>query len=202
MKKSFIGTSIALLLILSLLLPYQSTVYAQSTIIYTTNFNSGYSGWTTSGNVSGVASPAIQPNSVRLLGSGASITRTVSTVGYTNISVTWNIAASSLETNEFCYAEYNTGSGWTVIGTVANGQDNSTFYNGTASNISGAGQNANFQVRYRIQTANGTGDYCYAEDITVTGTAGAAPTNTPRQPIHHKDQHPHLHLVALFQATH
>ncbi|MBL8100263.1 MAG: hypothetical protein JNK81_13860 [Anaerolineales bacterium] len=179
MKKSFIGASIALLIILSLLLPYQSTVYAQSTTIYTTNFNSGYSGWTTSGNVSGVASPAIQPNSVRLLGSGASITRTVSTVGYTNISVTWNMAANSLETNEFCYAEYNTGSGWAVIGTVANGQDNSTFYNGTANNISGAGQNANFQVRYRIQTANATGDNCYAEDITVTGTAGAAPTNTP-----------------------
>ncbi|NJN79227.1 MAG: hypothetical protein HC797_01425, partial [Anaerolineales bacterium] len=27
-----------------------------------------------------------------------------------------------------------------------------------------------------------TGDYCYAEDITVTGTAGAAPTNTPVPP--------------------
>lgn len=180
MKKSFIGASIALLVIVSLLLPYQSTVYAQSTTIYTTNFNSGYSGWATSGNISGVATPSIQPNSVRLRGT-ASITRTISTTGYSNISVTWNMAASSLETGDYCYIEINTGSGWTAIGSITNGQDNSTFFNGTANNISGASQNANFQVRYRGNGAT-TGDYCYAEDITVTGTAGAAPTNTPIPP--------------------
>lgn len=180
MKKSFIGASIALLVIVSLLLPYQSTVYAQSTTIYTTNFNSGYSSWTTSGNISGVATPSIQPNSVRLRGT-ASITRTISTTGYSNISVTWNMAASSLETGDYCYIEINTGSGWTAIGSITNGQDNSTFFNGTANNISGASQNANFQVRYRGNGAT-TGDYCYAEDITVTGTAGAAPTNTPIPP--------------------
>lgn len=180
MKKSFIGASIALLVIVSLLLPYQSTVYAQSTTIYTTNFNSGYSGWATSGNISGVATPSIQSNSVRLRGT-ASITRTISTTGYSNISVTWNMAASSLETGDYCYIEINTGSGWTAIGSITNGQDNSTFFNGTANNISGASQNANFQVRYRGNGAT-TGDYCYAEDITVTGTAGAAPTNTPIPP--------------------
>lgn len=177
MKKSFIGASIALLIIVSLLLPYQTTVYAQSTTIYTTNFNSGYSGWTTSGNISGVATPSIQPNSVRLRGT-ASITRTISTVGYSSISVTWNMAASSLESADYCYIEINTGSGWTAIGTLTDGQDTSVFFNGTSNNIAGANQNANFQVRYRGNGAT-TGDYCYAEDITVTGTAGAAPTNTP-----------------------
>lgn len=179
MKKSVLWACLSMLLVVSLLLPIQSAVHAQSATIYTTNFNSGYSGWTAAGNVSSVASPSIQPNSVRLIGAGASITRTISTVGYTNISVTWNMAASSLESNEFCYVEYNTGSGWVIIGTVADGQDNSTFYNGTTSNISGADNNANFQVRYRIQTANSSGDYCYAEDITVSGNSGASPTNTP-----------------------
>ena len=179
MKKSVFGISLVLFLIVSLLLPLQTTAYAQASTIYSTNFNSGYSGWTAAGAVSSVSSPSLQPNSVKMNGAGASITKTVSTIGYINIGVTWNLAASSLESGEFCYAEYNTGAGWTAIGTVANGQDNSTFYNGTASNIAGADQNANFQVRYRIQTASSSGDYCYAEDITITGTSGTAPTNTP-----------------------
>ena len=178
MKKTFFPFAGTVLLILALVmacLPERAS--AQVTQIYSTNFNSGYSSWTASGNVSSVASPALQPNSVRLRGT-ASITRTVSTVGYTGISVTWNMASSSLETNDYCYAEINTGSGWTAIGSLTDGQDNSAFFNGAANNISGADQNANFQVRYRGTGAT-TGDYCYAEDITVNGTSAAAPTNTP-----------------------
>ncbi|MEO5888487.1 MAG: hypothetical protein ABIQ77_12585 [Anaerolineales bacterium] len=176
MKKSSIGAYIGLLLIASLLLPFQSA-YAQSTTIYTTNFNSGYSGWTASGLVDSVSTPSIIPNSVRLRGS-SSLTRTVSTVGYSSISVTWNMAASSLESADHCYAEVNTGSGWTAIGTLNDGQDTSAFFSGTTNNIAGANQNANFQVRYRGNGAT-IGDYCYAEDITVSGTSGPAPTNTP-----------------------
>lgn len=44
MKKSIIGAGIGLLLLVSLLLPTPSSVYAQATTIYSTNFNSGYSG--------------------------------------------------------------------------------------------------------------------------------------------------------------
>ncbi|MBK6645496.1 MAG: hypothetical protein IPG44_07040 [Anaerolineales bacterium] len=177
MKKSFIGVCIGILLIASCLLPARAGVQAQTATIYTANFNSGYSGWTSSGNVSSVATPSIAPNSVRIRGT-ASITRTISTVGYTDISVTWNMAASSLESADHCYVEVNTGSGWTAIGTLNDGQDNSSFFGGTANNIAGANQNANFQVRYRGNGAT-TGDYCYAEDITVTGASGAVPTNTP-----------------------
>jgi len=177
MKKPFIGASIILLLLVSLLLPNPSSVYAQSSTIYSTNFNSGFSGWTASGAVDSVATPSIQPNSVRLRGP-ASIARAVSTIGYSSISVTWNMAASSLESADHCYVEVNTGSGWSAIGTLNDGQDTSTFFNGTANNIAGADQNANFQVRYRGNGAT-TGDYCYAEDITVSGTPGVAPTNTP-----------------------
>jgi len=177
MKKPFIGASIILLLLVSLLLPNPSSVYAQSSTIYSTNFNSGFSGWTASGAVDSVVTPSIQPNSVRLRGP-ASIARAVSTIGYSSISVTWNMAASSLESADHCYVEVNTGSGWSAIGTLNDGQDTSTFFNGTANNIAGADQNANFQVRYRGNGAT-TGDYCYAEDITVSGTPGVAPTNTP-----------------------
>lgn len=176
-RSKILGVLVAFLILALLLSNMPMRVQAQSSQIYFTNFNSGYSGWTASGNVFSVASPSLQPNSVRLRGT-ASITRTVSTVGYSNISVTWNMAASSLENPDHCYVEINTGSGWTAIGTLNNGQDTSAFYNGTSNNIAGADQNANFQVRYRGNGAT-TGDYCYAEDITVSGTSGSVPTNTP-----------------------
>ncbi|MFN8425457.1 MAG: hypothetical protein U0X87_04250 [Anaerolineales bacterium] len=44
MKKPLVATCIVLLLIACLSLPSQSTVYAQTATIYTTNFNTGYSG--------------------------------------------------------------------------------------------------------------------------------------------------------------
>jgi hypothetical protein len=175
MKKLTSLTAVSTLMLMLVLL--NSTPALAATIFFD-NFNSGFAAWTAAGVVTSVSSPAIQPNSVRLNGAGASITKTISTVGYTTISVTWNMAASTLEDGEFCYVEYNTGSGWVTLGTVANGQDNSNFFSGTTNNISGADQNANFQVRYRIQTANASGDYCYAEDMTVSGTSGSA-TNTP-----------------------
>lgn len=178
MKRPFFPFVATVLLLLALVMAgMPQPVSAQQTQIYFTNFNTGYSGWTAGGNVSSVAAPSIQANSVRLRGT-ASITRTISTVGYNGISVTWNMAASSLESADHCYMEINTGSGWTAVGVLNDGQDNSSFYSGTTNNISGADQNANFQVRYRGNGAT-TGDYCYAEDISVTGTSGSLPTNTP-----------------------
>ncbi len=152
---------------------------ALAATIFFDNFNSGYSGWSTSSSVNSQASPAIQPNSVRLRQTGA-IWRTVSTVGYTGISLTWNMAASSLENGERCHVEVNTGSGWNSIASITNGQDNSTFFSGTVALASAAENNANLQIRYRI-AANAVGDYCYGEDITLSGSSGptATPANTP-----------------------
>ncbi|MCL4529978.1 MAG: hypothetical protein M1282_11255 [Chloroflexi bacterium] len=178
MKRSITTLVLAAILVVSIVLVRTPAPVYASTQIYFTNFNTGYSDWTSTGNVSSVSSPSIQPNSVKLNGAGASITKSISTVGYNSISVTWNMAASSLESGEYCYVEYNTGSGWVTIGSLTNGQDTSTFYSGTTSSISGADNNPNFQVRYRIQTGSSSGDYCYAEDTTVSGTTGAA-TNTP-----------------------
>ena len=181
MKRSFFPFALTLFLLLALLMAGMPIpVSAQQTQIYSTNFNTGYGDWTASGTVAGIASPSIAPNAVSIRGT-ASITRMVSTVGYSGISISWNMAASSLESADHCYIEYNTGIGWTAIGTLNDGQDTSTFFNGTTNNIAGADQNASFQVRYRGNGAT-TGDYCYAEDITITGTAGTPPTSTPIPP--------------------
>ncbi len=145
--------------------------------IFFDDFDDGYAGWSTSGNVASDNSPAIGANSVRLRKDGQ-IWRVVDTSGYTNISVTWTMAAGALENNEYCYAEVNTGAGWTVIASLTNGQDDNSFYSGTVNLDSAADNNPNFQIRYRI-VANALGDYCYAENTTITGTAGSAPTSTP-----------------------
>lgn len=155
--------------------------YAASETIFFDDFNTGYSGWNASGDVASDNSPAIVPNSARLKKVGT-IWRTVSTVGYSNISVTWNMAAQALETGDYCYVEVNSGSGWTAIASLTNGQDTSVFYSGTVNLGSEYSNNPNFQIRYR-DAGNALGDYCYAEDTTIAGTSGAAtstPTNTPQ----------------------
>ena len=118
MKRKIATLAVAAMLVLSALLVRTPPPVYASTQIYFTNFNSGYADWTSSGNVSSVSSPSIQPNSVKLTGAGAMIYKTISTVGYNSISVTWNMAASSLENGEYCYVEYNTGSGWVTIGSL------------------------------------------------------------------------------------
>src|SRR5258706_5500128 len=178
MKRSALSVAGVVILIVAILLSNHPTPAYAATQISFTNFNSGYSDWTSAGLGSSVASPSIQPNAVRLNGAGAMIYKTISTAGYNSISVTWNMAGSSLETAEFCYVEYNTGSGWVAMGSLTNGQDNSTFITGTTSNISGADINSNLQVRYRVQTTSSSADYCYAEDTTVSGTSGVS-TSTP-----------------------
>lgn len=174
-KMMLIGLAVlgtALLLMVVGLRPSQA-----ATTIFFDDFNDGYAGWTTSGNVSSDNSPAIGANSARMRKNGQ-LWRTIDTTGYSSISVTWTMAAGSLENNEYCYVEVNTGSGWSVIASLGNGQDNNNFNSGTVSMSSAADNNANFQIRYRI-VASSVGDYCYAEDTTITGTAGSIPTNTP-----------------------
>lgn len=171
----FVGLAVLGTAVFLLLFSWQSSQAA--TTIFFDDFNSGYAGWTTSGNVASDNAPAIGANSVRLKKDGQ-IWRTVNTSGFSNISVTWTMAASSLENNEYCYVEINTGSGWSAIASLTNGQDNSAFNTGTVNLSSAAANNPNFQIRYRI-VANALGDYCYGENTTITGTAGSIPTSTP-----------------------
>src|SRR5690348_6880047 len=102
MNRSFFRPGVMIFIVLVLVLAgLPQRVQAAVTTIYTTNFNSGYADWTATsptGGISLVTSPVISGSSVHILNTG-NITRTVSTVGYSGISVTSNLAASLLETN-------------------------------------------------------------------------------------------------------
>lgn len=141
---------------------------ASAASIFSDDFTSGdISSWSTTGNVD-----AFQNQSIRLRGT-ASATHAVSTAGYSTVSVAFVMSASSLENNEYCYAEISTngGSSWTTALVIANGQDNGTHYSASAS-PAGIDNNPAVQLRFR---GDGTtvGDYCYGQSVAVTGTGGA-----------------------------
>jgi glutamine amidotransferase-like uncharacterized protein len=154
-----------------------STVLASITTIFSDDFEDGnYNGWSSSGNVIMEDNPARGSWSVRLKGNGQ-IWQPVSTVGYSNVTFSWYMAARSLENNDHCYAEINTGSGWTVVGVLSNGQDNRSWYAGSYG-PNGADNNPNVQIRFRVIGA--AADYCYVDDVAISGESGGGdPTPTP-----------------------
>ena len=96
----------------------------------------------------------------------------VSTVGFSAVSITMKLAATSLEDGEDCYAEVSTNGGgaWTQLVHVGNGNDNGTYFSNTVS-PAGADNNASLQLRFR-GTGGQTGDYCWGDEVTVSGTPG------------------------------
>ncbi|MEJ8567990.1 choice-of-anchor D domain-containing protein [Elongatibacter sediminis] len=145
---------------------------ASADIIVNDGFEDGdANGWTTTGNVAVNGLKAIGNYSLRHKGTANSVLH-VATTGYSAVSVTMNLAATSLENGEDCYAEVSTngGSAWTQVVHVGNGSDNSTFYSNTVT-PAGADDNADLQLRFR-GTGGQTGDYCWGDEITVSGTPG------------------------------
>jgi len=138
--------------------------------IFSDNFQDGaIDGWTASGTV--------YPNlylgnySIGLSGP-ATAQRTVSTVGYTGVNISLQMAAASLELSESCIAEVsiNGGATWTTALTLFNGQDNSALYSAGSVPVN-ADNNANVVIRFRSNVAQAN-DMCYGDNILVTGTGG------------------------------
>jgi len=171
-KRLFIVAVVLALLASLLMLP---SALADTTI-FSDDFEDGdYSGWSNSGTVNMETLNARGSYSVELKGDGQ-IWRTVSTSGYTGVTYTWYWAAGSLESADHCYAEVNTGSGWTTVDQLDNGEDDYTFRSGSWSGT-GIDDNANFQIRFRVTTASA--DYCFVDDVAVVSSGGGDPTNTP-----------------------
>ncbi|SEA11970.1 choice-of-anchor D domain-containing protein [Microbulbifer marinus] len=153
------------LLISGLTLP----LAANAATVFSDDFSTGdISGWSTSGTVD-----AYNGESIRLRATSTA-THSVSTAGYSSVAVDFVMSASSLENGEFCYAEISTdsGSNWITALTIANGQDDGTHYSASGA-PTGIDNNAQVQLRFRGTGAT-TGDYCYGQSVTVTGTGGAA----------------------------
>lgn len=141
---------------------------ACSETIISDDFSDGnISDWSVTGNAA-----AYNSTSIRLRGT-ASASHTVSTAGFSLVSVNMVMSASSLESADNCYAEIstNSGSSWITALQLVNGQDTGNHFSVNAA-PTGVDNNPQLQVRFRGDGAT-TGDYCYAQSLAVTGTGGA-----------------------------
>lgn len=145
--------------------------------IFAENFQDGtIDGWTTTGNV--YANLYLGNYSIGMAGT-ANARRTISTVGFTGVNISLQMAANSLEGSESCIADVsiNGGSTWTTALTLVDGQDNSALF--TASSVPvNADNNANVVVRFRTNVGQ-SNDNCYGDNITITGTPGSGGGGTP-----------------------
>jgi hypothetical protein len=140
--------------------------------IFTDSFESGFSGWTTSGDVSRQtgAVPKNLTASIRLRNTG-SMQQTIPTLSRSNIGVSFAMAASSLDNaGESVYAEWYDGSIWTILKQITNsgGENDNTLRYYSYSLPAGADHKANFQLRFRI-TGNANDDIGYVDNVQVTG---------------------------------
>jgi len=154
-----------------------SATFAANTpiVLFSDNFNAAFSGWTSGGNpgfpdwYAGACKNG--SHSVQLIQTER-ITRSISTVGYSNIVVSCALGANNLESGETVRAQYSTdgGANWVMWEDINDSEDNSVLHN--FANIAlpaSADNNANFMIRFRIY-GSGTGDYGYIDDVLVRGT--------------------------------
>ena len=138
--------------------------------IFSDNFETAFSGWTTSGTANwNNANPRNGTYAIQFRDNGQ-ISRIVSTSGYETIIVSFALAANSLEGVESVQAQWSPdGSTWNAMAQIVNGdafEDNALHYYSIGLPV-GADNDASFAIRFRLV---GTGnDRGYVDDIAVTG---------------------------------
>ncbi|MGE5557743.1 MAG: hypothetical protein ACM3WV_03940, partial [Bacillota bacterium] len=144
--------------------------------IFTDGFESGNftaGGWTNSGC-------AVQSTYKRtgtyaaVFNSSDTLTKALSTAGYTNIVVEYARYTRSCETDDHFIAEWYNGSVWSTLEDLTG---SSTWTLQTWTLPAGADNNPNFQIRFKT-VHNGSYDYAYLDDVAVRGDT-ANPTPTP-----------------------
>jgi hypothetical protein len=169
--------------VLLLVLATLATCWAQVTL-FSDSFDSGLGQWVTSGTTSTTASPRVGSSGLAAkLQLRGRIEHFHSTVGYSNISVSWAMAASSLETgisNDRCRFEFsvNRGASYISLSSLIGGQDTSTFFTYTYNLPVEAWENPNLAISY-VAAGDASGDYCYAENVALSGIASPSPPSPP-----------------------
>ena len=112
-------------------------------------------GWTETGTIDWhTGSPKIGTHSVQMLGGAPaeSIYRTISTSGYSGITVSFAMGANSIDAGEYVAAEWYNGTTWTVLKQINDGDpaENNALNPFSYSLPAGADHNANFQLRFSI----------------------------------------------------
>lgn len=155
------------------------SIPVQAATVFSEDFQDGnFNGWSIGGTGAGAIANLYGSNYSLRLRYARTATRTVSTSGYSAVSISTSIAASQLEGSDQCTAEVssNAGSSWTAVNSVANGQDDGVTLYTTQASPAGADNNGAFQIRLR-SAGNSNSDYCYFDNIVVTGTETTPPAS-------------------------
>jgi len=148
----------------------------EASTIFSDDFEAGFSGYTTTGNVNwnGPGVPPANGNYAIRIRQVGTVSRTISTVGYTSINVSFYLAATVNVGGEYVNAAWYDGTTWTVLHQINNGdpEEDSQLHLFTYALPAGAQNNAAFALRFTL-VGSSMNDRGYIDDIVVTGK----PTN-------------------------
>ena len=135
--------------------------------IFSDDFESGNltaDGWTETGAGSTSGGASFSGAVGAQLKKSTTLEKAVSTVGYSNINVSYARRAISLDGGENLRVQWSTGGSWTTLETL-----NTTAY-ATASFVLPAGANnqSGFRIRF-ITNASKNNEKAYIDDVLVTG---------------------------------
>jgi hypothetical protein len=124
-------------------------------------------GWTTTGSPSVSTSADYNGIYGARLRSTSSITKALSTVGYSEIHVTFYRRTQGLDSNEYLYCEWSDdgGQNWYLLGSTRS----TSWAQEDFTCPSGADNNPDFRFRYRLN-ASSTREYGYVDDVEIIGT--------------------------------
>jgi len=132
-------------------------------------------GWTPAGRVT-VATDAYSGVYSAELNGPASLTKSISTKGFSNIQVKYARKTSGLDAGEFLLVDWYDGSTWHEIEQT---QDTSWTYV-THYLPAGANENVMFKLRFTGLNADNK-EYCFVDQVEITG-GGGEPDTTPPDP--------------------
>ena len=147
------------------------TAWGQATPVFSDDFETGIVGWTEAPTVDWMREPGESDYCVRVRKAG-SIERTVSTVCYENITVSFFMGAKGLEDGETVRALWYDGTSWAVLKTIGNDdpEEDGRLHYFEYALPAGAAENADFAIRFEINGSN-KGDHGFVDDVVVSGDA-------------------------------
>jgi PKD repeat protein len=143
----------------------------QQVTIWADHFENGVANWTATGSPSLCDCPSEGEHFVRIRNDEA-FERTISTVGYTDIVVEFDITATGLDGDDNVQALWYDGSTWTVMKQINDGDPDEDweFDRYQFSLPAAANNNADFAVKFAINNCDGYDENGRFDDFKVLGT--------------------------------
>ena len=144
--------------------------------IFSDDFETEFTGWNPISYASWyTGDPKNGTHSVHLA-KDASIDRTISTVGYQNINVSFYLGAEGLDEDgaENAQALWYDGTDWTVLKQINwnDPENDNQLHYFEYSLPAGANDNANFGLMFKINADSKNKDHAYVDDVLVEGDTG------------------------------